>query len=342
MIDLLSLNAEELKNYILEAGEKRFRADQIFSWIHEKNVRTIDEMTDIPLKLREYLKENASLYAPETVDLRKSEKDGTRKYLFRLSDDNLIESVWMSYREWKSVCVSSQAGCNMGCLFCASAIGGKVRDLTPGEMLSQVYEIGRDKGERVSNIVIMGSGEPLENYDNVLKFIRILNDEKGLNIGERHITLSTSGIVPGIRKLAEEGLKINLAVSLHTADDEKRKKLMPGASKYSVRELMGAAEYFFEKTGRRITVEYALIKDINDSDRDIELLSSLLSGGPFHVNLISVNPVPERGFKSVSKAKAQEFKSKLEKNGINVTIRREMGRDIEGACGQLRRRHLEA
>ncbi len=340
-IDIRSLNIEELKEYMESLGEKGFRASQLFSWMHGKLSGSIDEMTNLPLSLRERLKAETEYVSLKQVDLRVS-SDGTRKYLFSLWDGNLIESVWMKYREWRSVCVSSQVGCNMGCRFCASGIGGKVRDLSPSEMLDQVYSIQKETGERVSNIVVMGSGEPLENYDNLLRFISLVSDEKGLNIGERHITVSTCGLVPEIRRLAGEKLQINLALSLHAPNDEKRKAIMPIANRYSIAELKDALKFYFRETGRRITIEYALSKSVNDSDEDAEELSKVLKGLNCHVNLIPVNPVKERDFISVSREETEGFKSKLEKNGINVTIRREMGRDIEGACGQLRRRHLEA
>ncbi len=341
MTDLRSLDREELTKFILDIGEKRFRADQIYSWIHKKLARSTEEMTDLPKKLRESLDRDTYLSPLEIVDVKTSEIDGTKKYLFRLSDGNLIESVWMKYREWRSVCISTQVGCRMGCRFCASTMGGWIRNLTPGEMLDQVYSIQKETGERVSNIVVMGSGEPLDNYDALLKFIRMISDENGLNIGERHITVSTCGIVEKVRMLAEEKLQISLALSLHAADDEKRKTIMPIAEKYSISEIMDAAAYYFHKTGRRVTVEYALSRNVNDSDRDIENLTALIRPLKAHVNLIPVNPVEGREFAAVSREQAAEFKSKLEKNGINVTIRREMGRDIEGACGQLRRRYLE-
>ena len=341
MTDIKSLYYPELKEYLESLGEKGFRAKQLFSWMHSRLSGDFDEMTDLPLGLRDLLKKETRLVSLKQEVLRVS-KDGTKKYLFSLWDGQLIESVWMKYRDWRSVCVSSQVGCSMGCRFCASGLDGKVRDLTASEILDQVYSIQKETGERVSNIVVMGSGEPLENYDNVLRFIKLLSDERGLNIGERHITVSTCGLVPGIRKLAQEKLQINLALSLHAPNDEKRRSIMPIARKYSISELMEALRFYFDETGRRITIEYALSKSVNDSAEDAEELSRVLRGLNCQVNLIPVNPVKERGFLTVSHAEAEAFKSKLEKNGINVTIRREMGRDIEGACGQLRRRHLEA
>ncbi len=341
MTDIKSLYHSELKSYLENLGEKGFRATQLFSWMHSKLVQSFDEMTDLPLSLRELLKEKTRLVSLRQKDLRVS-SDGTEKYLFSLPDNELVESVLMKYRDWRSVCVSSQVGCNMGCRFCASGLNGKVRDLTASEMLDQVYSIQRNTGERVSHIVVMGSGEPLENYDNLIRFIKLISDERGLNISERHITVSTCGLAPEIKRLAGEKLQINLALSLHAPNDEKRRGIMPIAKKYSVSELMEALRYYFQETGRRITIEYALSKSVNDSAEDAAELSGILRGLNCQVNLISVNPVKERGFLTVSRVEAESFKSKLEKNGINVTIRREMGRDIEGACGQLRRRHLEA
>ena len=342
MIDIKSLNMKELTNFILEKGEKRYRAEQLFSWMHSKLAESPGEMSNIPKTVKELLKSETEYTALETVDIETSEEDGTKKYLFGLSDGNIIESVWMKYRDWNSVCISSQVGCRMGCRFCASTLDGCIRNLTPSEMLDQVYSIQRESGERVSNIVVMGSGEPLDNYDTLLKFLEIISDEKGLNIGERHITVSTCGLVPEIKRLAELKKQITLAISLHAPNDEKRRSLMPIANKYSIDELMEAVRYYYDRTGRRITFEYALARDVNDSREDAAELSRLLRGLNCHVNLIPVNPVRERTLRGSSGRRASDFKTELEKNGINVTIRREMGRDIDGACGQLRRKHLEA
>lgn len=253
----------------------------------------------------------------------------------------MVESVWMKYKHGNSVCISSQVGCRMGCAFCASTLDGLERNLTPSEMLDQIYAITRLTGERVSNVVVMGTGEPMDNYDNLVRFIHLLTNEEGLHISQRNITVSTCGIVPEIRKLAEEGLQITLALSLHATTDEKRKKLMPVANRYTVSELMEACAYYFEKTGRRITFEYSLAGGVNDSIQDAEELTALVKPLNCHVNLIPVNPIKERDFTESKGAAIQSFKNKLEKNRINVTIRREMGRDIDGACGQLRRRHIE-
>ena len=268
-----------------------------------------------------------------------SKKDPTEKFLFELSDGNQIESVLMRYRYGNSVCISSQAGCRMGCRFCASTIDGLNRNLTASEMLRQVYQIQRITGERVSNIVVMGTGEPLDNYNNFVRFIHMISDEHGLHISQRNITASTCGIVPNMRRLAKEGLQITLALSLHGSNQEKRRRLMPVANKYSLEDVMEACDYYFLKTGRRVTFEYSLLSDVNDSNSDIKELTELLKGRNCHINLIPVNPVKERDFKKPDSKKAVEFENKLEKNGINVTIRRERGSDIDGACGQLRRRY---
>ncbi len=336
-IDIKSLDLAELTAELLTMGEKAFRAKQIYEWMHVKLAENFSAMTNISKALQEKCREHFYYTALKAVKVQESKWDGTKKFLFELGDGNLIESVWMKYRHGNSVCVSSQAGCRMGCRFCASTIDGLERSLTPSEMLDQVYTIIRLTGERVSNVVIMGSGEPLDNYDNVLKFIRLLTDEHGLHISQRNVTLSTCGIVPGILELAEEELQVTLAISLHASTDEKRKRLMPIANRYSMKELLHACRYYFEKTGRRLTFEYSLVGGVNDTDEDAAQLSELLSGLNCHVNLIPVNPIKERDFVESEAARIREFKNKLEKKQINVTIRREMGRDIDGACGQLRR-----
>ncbi len=339
--DLKSLTIDELTDVILSLGEKKFRARQLYDWMHVKLARSLDEMTNLPKGLRSRLAEEFTMTSLEVVDVQVSAIDGTRKFLFGLDDGNVIESVWMKYKDWASVCISSQVGCKMGCRFCASTLDGCVRSLTPGEMLDEVYKIQSEMGIRVSNIVVMGSGEPLDNYDNLVKFIRMITDENGLNISGRHITVSTCGLVPQMYRLADEGFEITLALSLHAPTDEKRRKLMPIANKYSLSEVIPACKYYFEKTGRRITFEYALTAGQNDSDTEAEELIALISGLNAHVNLIPVNPIKERSFVRSDAERIQRFKSKLEKNRINVTIRREMGKDIDGACGQLRRKHME-
>lgn len=341
-IDIKSLRLEELTELVISMGEKAFRAKQIYQWLHVKQVDRFLEMTNIAKPLIEKLEEQCVLVSLQKEAVQISKEDGTRKYLFLLPDGNVIESVFMRYKHGNSVCISSQAGCRMGCRFCASTLDGLVRGLAPSEMLDQVYRIGKDTGERISNVVVMGTGEPLDNYDNLLQFIRILTDEHGLNISQRSLTVSTCGIVPQMRRLAEEHLQITLALSLHASTQEKRLELMPVANKYDIHETLAACRYYFEKTGRRVTFEYSLVGGVNDTDEDVEKLCGLLRGMNCHVNLIPVNPVKERDYVQPCAAAVRNFKDKLEKNGINVTVRREMGRDIDGACGQLRRRHISS
>jgi 23S rRNA (adenine2503-C2)-methyltransferase len=298
-------------------------------------------MSNLSKPLREKLKEQFTLTALYPADVKISQIDGTRKYLFRLEDGNVIESVWMQYHHGNSVCISSQVGCRMGCRFCASTLDGLERNLTTAEMLDQIYRIQTLTGERVSNIVIMGSGEPLDNYDNVIRFLRMISDENGLNISQRNITLSTCGIVPNILRLAEENIQITLALSLHAPNDEVRKTLMPIANRYSLKEILPACQTYFEKTGRRLTFEYSLVSGVNDNLDEAKALTSLLKNMHGHVNLIPVNPIKERDYRQSDRKAIEAFKSYLEKNGINVTVRREMGRDINGACGQLRKSFLE-
>lgn len=339
--DIKSLNLEQLMEELLGIGEKKFRAKQIYSWIHEKLVDSFDEMTNLSKDLREKLKANYTLNSMDAVAVQTSKIDGTQKYLFRLHDGHVVESVLMKYHHGNSVCISSQVGCLMGCRFCASTIGGKVRDLAASEMLGQIYKIQKLSEERVHNVVVMGTGEPLDNYDNLVQFIRMLTDENGLNISQRNLTVSTCGIVPKIRQLAEEKFQMTLALSLHATTQEKRKQLMPIANKYDLKEVLDACHYYYEQTGRRITFEYSLVGGVNDTKQDAEELTRLIGKFPCHVNLIPVNPIKERDFVQPDKKECQAFRNKLEKNGINVTIRREMGRDIDGACGQLRKSYLD-
>lgn len=339
--DIKSLYLPELEEQIREMGGKAFRAKQIYQWLHEKLVIDFDEMSNLPKDLREQLKERFSLTALSPVDVQISRIDGTRKYLFRLWDGNVIESVWMQYHHGNSVCISSQVGCRMGCRFCASTLDGLERNLSASEMLDQVYRIQALTGERVSNVVIMGSGEPMDNYDNVIRFVRMISDGQGLHISQRNITVSTCGIVPGIRSLAEEELQITLALSLHAPNDEVRKTLMPIANRYALKDVLDACRYYFEKTGRRLTFEYSLVSGVNDNLQEARALAALLKNMHGHVNLIPVNPIKERDYVQSGQRAIQEFKNYLEKNGINVTIRREMGRDINGACGQLRKSFLD-
>lgn len=338
--DIKSLTREELRSELLKRGEKAFRADQIYQWMHVKLAERFEEMSNLSKAFREKLEEEYEYVTLEIVEVQRSKLDGTCKYLFRLPDGHVIESVLMRYHHGNSVCISSQVGCRMGCRFCASTIGGRERDLRPSEMLEQIYRIQRDSGERVSNVVVMGTGEPLDNYENLLKFIRMLSDEFGLHISQRNITVSTCGIVPNMRRLADEKLGITLALSLHAVTQEKRRELMPIANKYELTEVLEACDYYFRTTGRRLTFEYSLVGGVNDRQEDAERLAALAKPLHSHVNLIPVNPVTERNFVQPDRKVIDNFKNKLEKLGINVTIRREMGRDIDGACGQLRKRYL--
>lgn len=335
------MNLEELTQFVTEHGEKKFRAKQIYEWLHVKHAYTFSEMTNLSAEFRKWLESACSITAVRQEAVQVSRLDGTRKYLFALEDGNLIESVLMRYRHGNSVCISSQAGCRMGCVFCASTLGGLVRNLTAAEMLDQVYAIGADTGERVSNVVVMGTGEPLDNYEQLVKFIEMLTDENGLHISQRNLTVSTCGIVPRIRELAGRQFAITLALSLHAPNQKKRRELMPVANKYGIHEVVDACRYYFEQTGRRVTFEYSLVGGVNDSGEDARELSGLLSGMNCHVNLIPVNPVRENNFVPSDARATAAFKEKLEKNGLNVTVRREMGRDIDGACGQLRHRYLQ-
>ncbi len=339
-IDLKSLTLSELKKELEERGEKAFRAKQMYEWMHVKLARSFDEMSNLSKELRENCKQWYNYTTLEAVRVQESKIDGTKKFLFKLHDGNVVESVWMKYKHGNSVCISSQVGCRMGCKFCASTLDGLERNLMPSEMLDQIYAITRLTGERVSNVVVMGTGEPMDNYDNLLQFIRILTDENGLNLSQRNLTVSTCGIVPRMRQLAEEHLQITLALSLHATTDEKRRNLMPIANRFSIEELMDVCHYYFEQTGRRITFEYSLVGGVNDTKEDAEELIALAKPLCCHINLIPVNPIKERDYVQSDMSHIQAFKNKLEKNKINVTIRREMGRDIDGACGQLRRKHI--
>lgn len=322
-------------------SEKAFRGKQIYQWLHEKQVTSFDEMTNISDQLKQKLQEQCTLTVLKQVTVQISKLDGTRKYLFELEDGNMVESVLMRYKHGNSVCISSQVGCRMGCKFCASTLDGLVRGLTPAEMLEQVYRIQQDTGERVSNVVVMGTGEPLDNFDNLVKFIRMLTDENGLHISQRNITVSTCGIVPKIRELADLKLQITLALSLHASTQEKRKALMPIANAYDIQETLDACQYYFEQTGRRISFEYSLVAGVNDRPEDADELIALLKGRNCHLNLIPVNPIKERDYVQPDTKAVRDFQKRLEKCERNVTIRREMGRDIDGACGQLRKRFSE-
>ncbi len=339
-MDIRSMSLEELKRKMEEMGEKEFRAGQIYRWLHERMAESYSEMTDLSKATRKKLENQEPLRNLEPIRMQESSQDGTRKYLFRLFDGNLVESVWMKYHHGNSVCISSQVGCRMGCRFCASTLDGLERNLLPSEMLEQIYAIIRCTGERVSNIVVMGTGEPLDNYENLIRFLELISGPQGQNISQRNITVSTCGIVPRIRQLAEEKLQITLAISLHSAIEEKRRQLMPVANRYKLEELIDSCRYYFTKTGRRITFEYALVAGQNDGNEDARALVSRVKGLNCHINLIPVNPIEEREYRQSGRERIEAFKNYLEKNQINVTIRREMGRDIDGACGQLRRRHI--
>ena len=339
-IDIKSMNLAELTEFVASIGEKAFRAKQLYQWLHVKQVYAFDDMTNLSKAFREKLDEVSFITDLKQEQVQISQIDGTRKYLFLLEDGNVIESVLMRYKHGNSVCISSQVGCRMGCRFCASTLDCLVRGLRPSEMIDQIYKIGQDIGERISNVVVMGTGEPMDNYDNLLKFITLLTDENGLNISQRNLTVSTCGIVPRMRQLADEKLSITLALSLHASNQKKRLELMPVANKYDIHDVIDACKYYFDQTGRRVTFEYSLVGGVNDTDEDARELSQLIHGMNCHVNLIPVNPIKERDYVQSNAAVIAAFKNKLEKNGINVTVRREMGRDIDGACGQLRKRYI--
>ena len=339
MIDLKDFEYDELTEYLLSIGEKKFRAEQIFSWLH-RGVESYGEMTNLSKATREKLEKETYVSTLKIREKYVSKLDGTIKYLFELPDGNCIESVIMRYHHGITICISSQIGCRMGCGFCASTIGGLYRNLTAGEILNQVIFAQKDIGERISNIVIMGIGEPLDNYDNIIKFLHNVNHEKGLNIGYRHITLSTCGVVPRIYDLAEEDLPITLTISLHAPNDEIRDTIMPVNHKYKIPELMEACRSYYNKTQRRISFEYSLIHGVNDSMENAAELSRLINGMGAHVNLIPVNKVEERNYEKGSKKDIEDFREKLVKMGVNATVRRELGSDISASCGQLRKKVL--
>ncbi len=340
--DIKSLTLKELTGELTALGEPPYRARQLYQWMHQKLASDFDGMTNLPKRLRESLRDRYDYTSLTVADRRVSASDGTEKYLFALSDGNLIEAVLMRYRFGNSVCISSQAGCRMGCRFCASTIGGLSRNLTPSEMLDEVYRIQALTGERVSHVVVMGTGEPLDNYDNLLRFLQLLTDENGLHISQRDITVSTCGIPEKIRALADVHLQITLALSLHAPSQKKRRQLMPVANRYRLDEVLDACRYYFAQTGRRMTYEYSLMEGVNDAPKDAEELSLLLKGQNCHVNLIPVNPVRERSYVQPDASVISRFKNILEKNGIPVTVRRTLGDDIEGACGQLRQQYLQS
>jgi 23S rRNA (adenine2503-C2)-methyltransferase len=339
--DILSLTLSELGEKLAAFHEKKFRTKQIYSWLHQKRVQSFDEMSDISLDLRKKLSESFTIPKIEAVKELVSAQDRTRKYLFALPDGECIETVLMEYRHAHSLCISSQVGCKMGCVFCASGKNGLVRNMTPSEMLLQVYEVERLTGVNIGSLVMMGIGEPLDNYDNTIKFLTLLSDENGKNLSLRHVSLSTCGLVPKIRELAELRLGLTLSVSLHNADNTKRQEIMPVAKAYSVDELISACKDYIDRTGRRISFEYAVIDDINDSSEDAAKLIALLRGINCHINLIPVNSVDGTGYSKNNKS-VLRFKEALEKDRLQVTIRRTLGSDINAACGQLRMNHVQS
>lgn len=337
MIDLKSMTQEEMRSFFQEMGQPKFRAKQVFQWLH-RGASGFQEMSNIPKTLQQQLAQTCRLSVPEVVRRQESKLDGTIKYLWRLWDGNCIETVLMRYHHGNTICVSCQVGCNMGCVFCASTLGGKVRDLAPSEILDQVIFTQKDSGVRISNIVMMGIGEPLDNYENVMQFLRLVNDPDGLNIGMRHISLSTCGLVNKIDKLADSELQLTLSVSLHAPDDETRSRLMPVNRSVGVERLMQSCRSYFEKTGRRISYEYAVIDGVNDSDWQADLLAELLKGQPAHVNLIPLNNVEESPLKP--SPRVRQFQQRLDQQGITATVRRKLGGDIDASCGQLRRKQM--
>ncbi|MFR4798000.1 MAG: 23S rRNA (adenine(2503)-C(2))-methyltransferase RlmN [Lentihominibacter sp.] len=336
-VNLMGLTASELKDFMKGAGEAPFRGKQLFKWIYS-GIKNFDDMTDFSLKLREKLKKTAYIGQLDVLEVQHDKTDGTRKFRFGLEDGNAVEGVFMKYKYGNSLCVSSQVGCKMGCRFCASALGGFVRNLTAGEMLDQIFAAEKETGESINHIVVMGMGEPFDNYENLGRFLELLHDPDGKNLSYRNITVSTSGIIPAIERFADDFPQVNLAISLHRLDDEGRSVIMPVNSRYPVDELLQAADDYGKKTGRRVTFEYALIKGENDSLHDIDLMKRKLKNMLCHINLIPLNEVKETGFTGSSRKYAEELAEKLRRSGIAATVRREMGADIEGACGQLRRK----
>lgn len=339
--EIKSLSLSELTETMKEIGQPAFRAKQIYAWMN-KGVTSFDAMTNLSVQLRELLRERFELTVPVVVRKQISVKDGTIKYLWRLSDGNCVETVLMQYHHGNTVCISSEVGCPMGCAFCASTIGGLVRRLTPSEMLDEVLFTQIDSGLPISNIVLMGIGEPLDNFDTVMKFLELVNHPDGMNIGMRHISLSTCGIVPKINALAEKNLQLTLSVSLHAPDNETRSRIMPVNKAYPVEQLIAACKAYFERTGRRISFEYAMIRDVNDSAKTAQTLLKLLKGLPAHVNLIPLNDVEESPLKPSTKETVFAFRKILEEGGVTATVRRTLGSDIDASCGQLRRNYAKA
>ena len=340
MEDIRSLDLREMQQLAERMEEKLFRGKQLFQWVHGHQVSSWDEMSNLSVKFREKLAGEFVLNPLHIEKKQLSKKKDTAKYLFKLPDGNYIESVWMKYHHGNSVCISSQVGCRMGCTFCASTLSGLARNLSAGEMLSQIYEIQRETGERVSNVIVMGMGEPLDNYDNLIRFVKLLSEQDGIRISQRNITVSTCGLVDGIRKLMKEKLQITLAISLHAPNDDIRQQTMPVARRYSMDELLLACRDYFQETKRRITFEYSMIRGVNDSAEQAVELAGRLRGLNCHINLIPLNEVKERSCSRSRQTDIERFKKILEKQGMNVTIRREMGSDIDAACGQLRQNYM--
>lgn len=338
MIDIKSMTEEEITQALRDLGEPAFRGKQVFTWLH-RGVSSFDEMTNLSKPLREKLRERYVIHVPKAARRQASALDGTVKYLWELHDGNCIESVLMRYHHGNTVCISSQVGCRMGCAFCASTVGGKVRDLTPSELLDQVIFTQMDSGLPISNIVLMGIGEPMDNLDNVLRFLELVNHPDGLHIGMRHISLSTCGVVPGIDRLAELELQLTLSVSLHAPDSETRSTIMPVNRAYDVEELFRACRRYFERTGRRISFEYAMIDGVNDHDWQADRIAEQVRGMPAHVNLIPLNDVRESSLRPSRRLSA--FQKRLERHGLTATVRRSLGGDIDASCGQLRRKAME-
>ena len=338
--NIKNYNLEELQEIVENLGEKKYRAEQIFNWIYKENVTSFDDMANLPLSLREKLKENYDLHIFKIITKQES-KDGTKKYLFDILDGNAIESVLMEYKHGYTICVSSQVGCKMGCKFCASTGVKFTRSLEAGEIVEQLQAVERDTGVKISNVVFMGIGEPLDNFENVLKAISLINNQKGINIGARHISISTSGIVPKIYELADKDLQCTLSISLHSASNEKRSAMMPINNAYNIEELMKACRYYIEKTNRRISFEYALAKENNDNLDDAKELVKLLRGMLCHVNLIPINKIENGKFNKSTNENIMKFRDYLNSHGIVATIRRELGSDIDAACGQLRKKEVK-
>ena len=339
--DIKSLYLPELEAQLADLGQPKFRAKQLFSWLHEKRVGSFEQMSNLPQSLRTQLEERYYINSLKIVRRLESKLDGTVKYLLELQDKNCVEAVLMKYKHGNSLCISTQVGCRMGCKFCASTLAGLVRSLKASEMLDEIYTAVADSGERVDSVVLMGIGEPLDNYDNVLRFLRLISAPEGYGLSLRHLSLSTCGLVDKIYQLAEEDLGLTLSISLHAPNNEIRSQTMPINQRWPVEELLEACRAYFAKTGRRISFEYSLIEGVNDEPQHARELAKLLGGMPTHVNLIPVNPVKERDFRRGSRQKIEAFQHQLQQLGINATIRRELGADINAACGQLRRDYME-